>query len=234
MCRELQKTKYHKFSDSNSYSGLELQPWTFQWDLTLHLLIWTVLHINRSLHQWVFKCKCSMQFFEILIWNIGSCSVKQTQFCTSIIWLHQAKRSLLVWWQLFRILLYWHHRLHSSPKEVHIDFVQFSRWPWVTDPDLGSCRFCQWKWPEVGVGDLGTSGNQDDFHVQNIWRRVYMEKNGVMPKEGCALPYASFLLLANRDLFVWRCPNLYHHNSCNLLHVMSVLQYPSGTGGRNL
>ncbi len=33
--------------------------------------------------------------------------------------------------------------LHSSPKEVHIDLPQFSRWPWVTDPDLGSCRFCQ-------------------------------------------------------------------------------------------
>ena len=62
----------------------------------------------------------------------------------------------------------------DSPREVHIDLPQFSRWPWVTDPDLGSCRFCQMvltaicksysqdqltklKWPEVGVGDLGTS-----------------------------------------------------------------------------
>ncbi len=26
---------------------------------------------------------------------------------------------------------------------MHIDSPQFSRWPWVTDPDLGSCRFCQ-------------------------------------------------------------------------------------------
>ncbi len=26
-------------SDSNPYSGVELRPWTFQWDLTLHLLI---------------------------------------------------------------------------------------------------------------------------------------------------------------------------------------------------
>ena len=41
-----------KLSDSYPYSGVELRPWTFQWDLTLHLLIWTVLHINRSLHHW--------------------------------------------------------------------------------------------------------------------------------------------------------------------------------------
>ncbi len=39
-------------SDSKLYSGVELRPWTFQWDLTLQLLIWTVSHINRSLHQW--------------------------------------------------------------------------------------------------------------------------------------------------------------------------------------
>ncbi len=35
--------------------GVELRPWTFQWDLTLKLLIWTVSHINRSLHQWVIE-----------------------------------------------------------------------------------------------------------------------------------------------------------------------------------
>ncbi len=28
-------------SDSNPYSGVELRPWTFQWVLTLYLLIWT-------------------------------------------------------------------------------------------------------------------------------------------------------------------------------------------------
>ncbi len=66
------------------------------------------------------------------------------------------------------------YTLHSSPKEVHIDLPLFSRWPWVTDPDLGSCHFCQMvltaickrllrpfsklKLPEVGVCDLGTSG----------------------------------------------------------------------------
>ncbi len=44
-----------EFSDSNPYSGVELQPWTFQWDLALHLLIWTVLHINRSLHHWIIE-----------------------------------------------------------------------------------------------------------------------------------------------------------------------------------
>ncbi len=40
------------FSNSNSYSCVKLQAWTFQWDLTLQLLTWTVLHINKSLHQW--------------------------------------------------------------------------------------------------------------------------------------------------------------------------------------
>ncbi len=27
--------------------------------------------------------------------------------------------------------------VHSSPTEVHIDFIQFSQWPWVTEPDPG-------------------------------------------------------------------------------------------------
>ncbi len=36
-----------------------------------------------------------------------------------------------------------HLSLHSSPKEVHIDFAQFSWWPRVTDPDPGSCQVCQ-------------------------------------------------------------------------------------------
>ncbi len=40
-----------QISDSNPYSGVELRPWTFQWDLTLYLLIWTVSHINRNFHQ---------------------------------------------------------------------------------------------------------------------------------------------------------------------------------------
>ncbi len=42
-------------NDSQLYSGVELRPWTFQWDLTLYLLIWTVLHINRSVHQWCWE-----------------------------------------------------------------------------------------------------------------------------------------------------------------------------------
>ncbi len=46
---------YH-VSDGEIYSGAELTSWTFQWDLTLQLLIWSVLHINGSLHHW---CTCS-------------------------------------------------------------------------------------------------------------------------------------------------------------------------------
>ncbi len=33
--------------------------------------------------------------------------------------------------------------LHSSPKEVHIDFTQYSQWPPVTDPYPGSWKVCQ-------------------------------------------------------------------------------------------
>ena len=33
--------------------------------------------------------------------------------------------------------------LQSSPKEVHIDFIQFPWWPWITDPDPGSYWVCQ-------------------------------------------------------------------------------------------
>ncbi len=32
--------------------------------------------------------------------------------------------------------------IHYSPKEEHIDFTQFARWPRVTDPDHGSCGVC--------------------------------------------------------------------------------------------
>ncbi len=42
---------------------------------------------------------------------------------------------------------------HSTPKEVHIVFAQSSRLPRVT-------------------GDIETSENKADFHVQNIRRRV--------------------------------------------------------------
>ena len=87
--------------------------------------------------------------------------------------------------------------LQSSPKEVYIDFVEFSRLPHFEDSDPGSCQVCQMvlgvickrpclkitysqdhltklKRPEFGVGGLGTSGNKGGFHVQDIWRRVYM------------------------------------------------------------
>ncbi len=51
-------SKYLSNSDSPSChhipinTTVELQPRTFQWDLTLYLLIWIVSHINKSEHQW--------------------------------------------------------------------------------------------------------------------------------------------------------------------------------------
>ncbi len=33
--------------------------------------------------------------------------------------------------------------IHSSSKETQLFWTHFSRWPWVTDPDSGSCTFCQ-------------------------------------------------------------------------------------------
>ncbi len=54
--RDLMWILWSHFSDSNPNLGVEFWPWTFQWDLTLHLLIWTVLHINRSHHQWFKGC----------------------------------------------------------------------------------------------------------------------------------------------------------------------------------
>ena len=49
---QLMPVNFKDISDSYPYSGVELRPWTFQWDLTLYLLTWTVSHINRYLHQW--------------------------------------------------------------------------------------------------------------------------------------------------------------------------------------
>ena len=33
--------------------------------------------------------------------------------------------------------------IHPSSKETQLFWTHFSRWPWVTDPDPGSCTFCQ-------------------------------------------------------------------------------------------
>ena len=33
--------------------------------------------------------------------------------------------------------------VHSSSKETQLFWTHFARWPWVTDPDPGSCTFCQ-------------------------------------------------------------------------------------------
>ncbi len=43
-------------------------------------------------------------------------------------------------WYFFKTWMVWDRWpiLHSSAKEVHIDFMQFSQWPKVTDPDPGS------------------------------------------------------------------------------------------------
>ncbi len=52
-----------ELSDAKLYSGVELRPWTFQWDLTLYLLIWIVSQINRSVHQWTmgaWDCHCKL------------------------------------------------------------------------------------------------------------------------------------------------------------------------------
>ncbi len=74
-----------QFSDSNLYSGVELRPWTFQWDLTLHLLIWTVSHINRSLRHWI---PCSILLWLNRFYNNsmqvknGLNEIANTQFAT--------------------------------------------------------------------------------------------------------------------------------------------------------
>ena len=63
--------------------------------------------------------------------------------------------SLTFWWQKgnFQVLIkiIWNDQgqkwmrlvIHSSPKEVHIEFIPFSRWPGAADPDPGSCQVCQ-------------------------------------------------------------------------------------------
>ncbi len=64
---------YH-VSHFNPYSCVELRPWTFQWNLTLHLLIWTVSHINISLHQWC---------LTLGLWLM----MGQSTFLSSAVWL---------------------------------------------------------------------------------------------------------------------------------------------------
>ena len=52
-------------------------------------------------------------------------------------------------WQVNHHRMIWESwEVHSSPKEVHIDFIQLSRWPRVTDPDPD-----HGSWPGLGVSD---------------------------------------------------------------------------------
>ncbi len=66
-----------KHSDSKLYSGVELRPWTFLWDLTLYLLIWTVSHINRSVHHWA----CKARKVHLMHWKIEMQSEMQIRRC---------------------------------------------------------------------------------------------------------------------------------------------------------
>ena len=69
--------------------------------------------------------------------------------------------------------------LPSSPKEVHNDFTQFSRWPWVTDPDLGSWRICQMvlgvirKRPHSKIPLLGTGNAYNVRELRGIFNGVF-------------------------------------------------------------
>ena len=67
-------------------------------------------------------------------WTIQS-QILDCQDLTNILDFDHGVHLTHMFWTVFSV--------HSSPKEMHIDFAQFSRWPWVTDPVAGSCRFCQ-------------------------------------------------------------------------------------------
>ncbi len=71
-------------------------------------------------------CLIIFEWFTWAKWNISWRITPQTScYCLMFYWYR------------------WFIGIHSSPKEVHIDSPQLSGWPWVTDPDLRSCLFCQ-------------------------------------------------------------------------------------------
>ncbi len=54
--------------------------------------------------------------------------------------------------------------IHSSSKETQLFWTHFSRWPWVTDAEPGSCTFCKvcqvWLWWHNLLGFGGTNSHQ--------------------------------------------------------------------------
>ena len=58
--------------------------------------------------------------------------------------LHQMTNMTKIWprihGQSYECIVY---HIHSSSKETQLFWTPFSRWPWVTDPDFGSCTFYQ-------------------------------------------------------------------------------------------
>ena len=78
--------------------------------------------------------------------------------------------------------------------------VTLGHWPWsrvmsILSNDLDS------KWPEVGVGDLGTLENEGGFHVHLFWRRVYYHQTDSNPDcEQAITPFQSVTRLLHCNL----------------------------------
>ena len=83
------------------------------------------------------------------------------------------------------------HQIHSSPKEMNIAFIQFSRWLWVTDPDLRSCRFCI-------TAKTIWQNQYDPRHDQENWMKSMCPSFG----EECTSLKKSFL--SNRNIYYYK------------------------------
>ncbi len=72
--------------------------------------------------------------------------------------------------------------IHSSSKETQLFWTPFSRWPWVTDPDPGSCTFYQIVTKSIGKMKyttkfiyLHSSPKERQLSMLRFfWRRVYL------------------------------------------------------------
>ncbi len=107
-------------------------------------------------------------------------------------------------------VLYEGHCVIECERWVYIDFIQFSRWLRVIDPDLGSCQVCQIRctfsylnWVFVFMASVNyISGCHGSFLN---WTHVMTSSEGTDGKQYHECPLVNMILIGFQWLPIW-CP----------------------------
>ncbi len=91
-------------------------------------------------------------------------------------WLHPVLPVTLGYWPWSQVMPSLSNGLGSNMQKTPFE-NWYKLWHRVSSASYSQDHLTKSKWPEVRVSYQGTSGNQDDFQVQNIRRKVYSAQN---------------------------------------------------------